>query len=242
MHFTSNDPLAPVPAPDTLFVSGFDFAVATLKKATASGWTITATDISNLKTGTTGSILVNPNVATSFVVTAPTTATTGVNFGTTVAARDSYGNVASGYNGNIKLTSNDPGAATLVNSYTFTTGGLGADNGSHTFSVALNTSGNWTITAKDSVATNPIITGSTANTITTSGLRVTSLTPTPTGFTATFNKPFIPGDLALYDANKTTVADVILTARRPSAPFMGRCSSTRRIRSLRSKRLRNICI
>ncbi len=43
-----------------------------------------------------------------------------------------------------------------------------------------------------------------------SGLVVTAFTPTPTGFTATFNKAFISNDLTLYGANKATVQDVTL--------------------------------
>src|SRR5205807_8891031 len=43
------------------------------------------------------------------------------------------------------------------------------------------------------------------------GLVVTGFTPTPTGFTASFNKPFNSADVYLYNSNLTTAADVIMT-------------------------------
>src|SRR5262249_14179542 len=67
-------------------------------------------------------------------------------------------------------------------------------------SATLNTSGNQTITATDTVTSS--ITG-TSVTIVTRGLVVTSFTPTPTGFTVTFSKPFVNSGsdpLNLYDA------------------------------------------
>ncbi len=42
------------------------------------------------------------------------------------------------------------------------------------------------------------------------GLLVTSLAPMPDGFTVTFNRAFIPGDLTLYGANSNAVADVVM--------------------------------
>ncbi len=44
----------------------------------------------------------------------------------------------------------------------------------------------------------------------TGGLVVTSFTPTPTGFTASFSKAFNPTDVTLYGANPGTVQDVTL--------------------------------
>ena len=42
-------------------------------------------------------------------------------------------------------------------------------------------------------------------------LVVIAFTPTPTGFTATFNKPFNPADVYLFNSSQTTTADVFMT-------------------------------
>ncbi len=80
----------------------------------------------------------------------------------------------------------------------------------HTFSVTVKTAGTQKIMAGDIAATKPAIIG-TSNPIAVSGLMVTSLIPTPTGFTVTFNKAFIPGDITLFAGNPGAVADVVLT-------------------------------
>ncbi len=68
----------------------------------------------------------------------------------TLTAKDSFGNTASGYTGTVAFASTD-GAATLPANYTFTTSGGLPDNGAHTFSVTLATSGGTkTVTATDS--------------------------------------------------------------------------------------------
>ena len=62
----------------------------------------------------------------------------------TVTALDAYGNVATGYVGTIKFTSNDS-KAILPSNYTFVTG----DAGVHTFTVTFKSSGTQTLTATD---------------------------------------------------------------------------------------------
>ncbi len=166
-------------------------------------------------TGTSGNVTVTPSQATIFSVTAPaTTVTTGTPFNVTAQALDLFNNVVTNYTGNVRLTSTDVNASTMLQmtgltSYTFTTGGAGADNGTHTFSVTLKTGGTQFITATDTTSTNPFISG-TSGAITTRGLVVTGLTPTATGFTATFNKAFLPADVFLYNSNLTTTADVVM--------------------------------
>ena len=185
---------------------GYGAAVVTLDTATSAGWTLTATvDTVSISSS---AITVSPGVATSFLVTAPSTATTGSAFTVTVKAEDAFGNTATGYTGTVKFTSSDS-AFTPINNYAFTGSGTGHDNGVHTFSVTLNTGGSQTISATDTTSTNPTIAG-TSSPITVSGLVVTAFTPTPTGFTASFSKAFMPNDLTLYGANKTTVQDVTL--------------------------------
>ena len=60
----------------------------------------------------------------------------------TVTARDSYGNTATGFTGTVTFSSSDP-SAMLPASYTYVAG----DNGTHNFSVTLNTAGTQTVTA-----------------------------------------------------------------------------------------------
>lgn len=62
----------------------------------------------------------------------------------TVLARDAAGNIAVGYQGTVRFTSDDA-AAVLPGDYTF----LPADNGVHTFGVELHTPGTRTVTAAD---------------------------------------------------------------------------------------------
>ena len=74
----------------------------------------------------------------------PTSETAGTSGTVTITAYDAYGNVATGYTGNVALTSSDPHGV-LPSSYRFTT----SDAGKHSFSVTLETSGTQSITATD---------------------------------------------------------------------------------------------
>ncbi len=198
------DPLSNFPVPGTISSNGFAFFLGTLKTVGTYTLTATAGSVSG-----TAAVSITPASASYLTLVAPTPSFTGNAVNVTATAFDKYGNVATGYTGAVKLTSTDA-AATLGNNYTFTSGGAGQDNGIHTFSVILATAGNQKVTATDTTSTNPAITG-TSNTVAVAGLVVTSVTPTPNGFTVTFNKAFIPGDIALYGANKNVVADVVLT-------------------------------
>ncbi len=195
----------------------FPISGALLSPGTATGFflgdfktagTYTLTTTAGTVAGTSPTITVVPAAATSFVVTAPSAALTGSSFSVTATAYDPYGNVATGYSGTVRLTSSDASAA-LGDAYTFKTG-PGQDNGVHTFNVTLMAAGNQTITTTDTVSLNPLITGR-SNTITTRGLVVTSCTPLADGFRATFNKPFVTADVALYGSTGTSVADVLMT-------------------------------
>ena len=121
--------------------------------------------------------------------------------------------MATNYTGTVNLTSTDSAAVTandLGGSYTFTAG-PGQDNGIHVFNVQLLTEGNQKITVADTTATIPAIIG-TSSAIATSGLMVTALTKTPTGFTAAFNQTINPADLTLYGKG-TTQQDVLLVGK-----------------------------
>ncbi len=92
-------------------------------------------------------IIVNPGAAATLTVAGfPNPQTVGVAGNITVTARDSFGNVATGYRGTVHFTSSD-GAAVLPADYTFTA----PDNGTHSFPVTLNTTGTRSITATDTV-------------------------------------------------------------------------------------------
>jgi hypothetical protein len=70
--------------------------------------------------------------------------TPGTPFNVTVTAVDIFGQLAVGYTGTVHFTSSDPQAMLPAN-YTFMAG----DNGTHTFSATLNTTGLQSLTATD---------------------------------------------------------------------------------------------
>jgi len=88
-----------------------------------------------------------------FVVTAPSSASGGSPINFTVTAYDAGGNVSTGYGGTVVFTSSDPNAI-LPGSATLS-------NGTGTFSATLETVGNQTITATDTVTNS--ITGTSGN-------------------------------------------------------------------------------
>ena len=107
---------------------------------------LTAND-SQLSSSADVTITVNPRAASALTVAGLTSPRVTGTAGTlTVTAKDTLGNVATGYRGTIHFTSSDP-AAVLPANYTFTAG----DSGAHTFSVTLNTVGTQSVTATDTV-------------------------------------------------------------------------------------------
>src|SRR5262249_32278407 len=143
---------------------------------TAGNQSLTATDSTTASLNGAGSVSVSPAATSQFTLSAPTTAMTGTPFLLTVAALDAYGNPTSDYNGTVHFTSSDASAVLPANTK------LGQGTG--LFPVTLNSSGSQTLTATDQAKS--AITG-TSKAILTTGLTVTSFTPTPTGFTATFS-------------------------------------------------------
>lgn len=81
------------------------------------------------------------------VQAATANAVPGIPFQVTVTAQSSVGFQLGNYNNSVHFTSSDP-AATLPADYTFVPS---TDNGSHTFTVTLNTTGPQTVTATDTV-------------------------------------------------------------------------------------------
>ncbi|HEX9467780.1 MAG TPA: hypothetical protein VGA11_05175 [Acidimicrobiia bacterium] len=151
VHFTTSDASHTLPG-DYTFVAG-DNGVHTFAATlnTLGPQTIVATDtVTASITGTSAAI--NVSNATHYSVVAPASATAGTPFSYTVTALTGGATTATTYRGTVHFTSTD-GAATLPANYTFVAG----DNGVHTFSATLKTTGNQTITATDTVT--PSITG-----------------------------------------------------------------------------------
>jgi N-acetylneuraminic acid mutarotase len=205
---TPADSQSNMPIAGTLNSSGFGVFLASLKIAGSYTITVTAGAFS----GTTASFSVVPAPANHFTVVAPASAVTGTPINVSVTALDRFGNVATGYGGQVHFTSSDTAA------------GLPADatlaSGQGTFSVTLKSAGDQTITATDSVATNPTIGGS-SGTITTRGLVVSGFTPSPTGFTVTFNKPFNPASVSLWGGTVASPIQDVTLVGDASGPING---------------------
>jgi hypothetical protein len=200
--FASADPLALVPAPATPVSAGVGLAVGALD--TVGMWTVTANAPGGV-TGPSNPVQVQANVATHLVVaTTANPAITGSPVSVTVTAEDVFNNVATGYTGAVSLTSTDAAASFTPNPYPFVMG----DQGIHTFSATFNTPGSQTVTARDTG--NGAING-TSNAIATRGLEVLGVAVQPSGFTLTFNKPFNPAVLNLYDGGSSTLSPADLT-------------------------------
>jgi hypothetical protein len=143
--FTSDDPQAVLPVDATL-TNGTGTFNATLK--TAGTRFITATDtVTGSITGSQTGISVNPAAAATFSLTTNSSfASVGNPFSVTLTVFDAYQNVATGYTGTVTFTSSDA-IAGLPADYSFVVG----DQGTHVFSVTLNTAGVHTVTATDTV-------------------------------------------------------------------------------------------
>jgi DNA-binding beta-propeller fold protein YncE len=201
IHFTSNDPGASLPANAGLS-NGVGTFVATFFNA--GNRTLSATDAVTSSIAGSSPIAVVPTADPTFAVVAPANAVAAVPFTFTVTAHDQFNNTATLYNGTVHFTSSDP-LALLPADTTLT-------NGTGTFTATLRTAGSQTITATDTLHLDEV---GRSNPIATQGLVVSSFTRTPTGFTVTFDKPFNPAVINLYDAASANYgpADVVLAGQ-----------------------------
>jgi hypothetical protein len=126
-----------------------------------------------------------PSSVSSLTVSAGTSQAAHVAFNVIVTATDGLGATETGYLGTVHFTSSDP-AATLPANYTFT----GANLGTHTFSVTLNSPGIQSVTATDTVTASltgsqtGVVVGYAATTYTaTSPARILDTRPTGGGVT-----------------------------------------------------------
>jgi hypothetical protein len=144
VHFNSTDPQAVLPV-DYQFAAA-DMGVHTFSVTLKSAGTLTQTVMDTIISSITGTatVTVNPATASHFTVTTPATATIGVAFNVTVTALDPFNNVATSYLGTVHFSSTDNQAA-LPADYSF----VASDNGSHSFTLTLNTAGSQTVTVTD---------------------------------------------------------------------------------------------
>ncbi len=172
VHFTSTDPLAILPG-NSVLTNGLGNFQA--KFETAATESISATDtVTPSITGMTSPVVVSPSAATHLLVTAPSTAATGIAFNFTVTAQDTYNNTATGYTGTVHFTCSDVTAVLPANSTLV--------NGQGTFSITMSTVGAQIIAATDTLTST--ITG-TSSSIAVSTLSInpasSTLTPAYTG-------------------------------------------------------------
>ena len=149
--FTSSDPLATPPSSSTL-VGGMGVFSEIFKKVGSQ--TLTAADTSSGGVnGTSNAITVNPAAASTLIVSAGSSTAAGVPLTVTVTAKDTFGNLATGYTGTVHFVSTDisPGVV-LPAPYTF----VPSDSGSHIFAngATLVTAGVQTVTAIDTLNSN----------------------------------------------------------------------------------------
>jgi hypothetical protein len=144
VHFVSSDGQAILPADYTFTAGDAGTHTFTVTLGTAGSQSITATDVATSTITGNDSVTVNAAAVSQFLVAAPPSATSGTPFNVSVTARDAFGNTVTSYLGTVSFTSSDA-QAVLPGNYTFT----GADAGTHTFSVTLNTNGAQTVTATD---------------------------------------------------------------------------------------------
>jgi hypothetical protein len=148
LHFTSSDGNAALPANYTFTANdaGVHTFSATLTKAGTQFITAVDNVFASLSASETG-IVVSPGAATHFALTAPSSVTAGASFSITVTALDAYGNVATGYQGTIRIASAN-GKGNLPSTYTFTA----ADKGVHAFTgVVMHAKGKHIITMTDTL-------------------------------------------------------------------------------------------
>jgi hypothetical protein len=144
IHFTSSDSQAALPADYTFTTAdqGQHTFTVTLKSAGTQSLTATDTQTGSI-TGSQSGITVNPTAASTFGVSGPTSATAGTAFSVTVTAKDPYGNTATGYSGTVAFSSSDLQADLPANA--------GLSNGVGAFTFTLETAGNQSLTATDTV-------------------------------------------------------------------------------------------
>ncbi|MCA8994611.1 MAG: VCBS repeat-containing protein [Planctomycetaceae bacterium] len=149
VHFSSSDASAVLPEDFTFDKKEAGRHVFSVTLNTLGTQSISVTDVDMPTISATASGISVTALATnvaSFSISGGS-ATAGTTQNVTVAARDSNGDIITGYTGTVFFSSSDQQAG-LPASYTFTA----ADAGTHVFSVVLKTAGNQSLTVTDSAA------------------------------------------------------------------------------------------
>jgi hypothetical protein len=136
--FTSNDPLATLPASYTFTAADagtHTFSSVTLR--TAGSITVTATDQADNTIIGAQTVSVTPAAVARLALSGAAQTTAGIAHSVTVTAQDEFGNTVSSYAGTVGFSSNDP-AAMLPSEYAFQPGdgGVGSFPGGVTFFTA----------------------------------------------------------------------------------------------------------
>jgi hypothetical protein len=145
LTFSSSDTLAVLPAAYTFAAADAGVHAFSMAFKTSGGQSITVTDAANAGnlafTNFQKDIPIVAGTVVGLSARAPSNVTASVAFNLVVSAVDAFGNVVSNYRGNIHFTGPSGGGNLLPADYTFTA----ADNGSHTVSVTLASTGTQTI-------------------------------------------------------------------------------------------------
>jgi hypothetical protein len=144
VYFTSTDLSALLPGAYTFTAADCGVHTFNVTFDTAGSQQLYVSEYPTRAQGVSGPITVSAAALDHFAIAAPEYSSSYYSFDYTVSAKDAYNNTITGYTGTVHLSSSDT-AATLPADYTFTS----ADQGTHTFSVTLQTPGNQTVTATD---------------------------------------------------------------------------------------------
>jgi hypothetical protein len=146
VHFTSSDTSTGVvlPADSTLTIGQGAFSATLIK---AGSQTITATDSLNATIKESLTVTVRAASATRFTLATSASPAAGTAISFTVAAKDAYGNTATGYAVTVHFTSSDTSIGVVLPPDSNLTSGQG------TFSATLIKAGSQTITGTDTVDT-----------------------------------------------------------------------------------------
>jgi hypothetical protein len=192
VHLSSSDTQAVLP-PNSALISGARILSATLN--TITNTTITATDAAASLSASSNPISVFSNAATHFFVATPINVITRAPVNVIVTALDGANNASVGYAGTIHFTSTDGKAILAADSL--------LANGQQKFSATLETAGNQTIAATDTVKASVTGTSSSIAVSAATVLTITSAAP-PNG-TAGVN----------YETSTTEYLKCVLGGPRP---------------------------
>ncbi len=136
VHFSGGDPPASFPADYVFSTADAGTRSFSVTLRTSAAQTIRVDDVANPGVSGTETVFVSPGAAASLDLFGLNGAVAGSALNFTATAFDAFGNVATGYAGTVRFSTDDP-QAVLPADYAFTA----ADAGAHTFVVILKTSG-----------------------------------------------------------------------------------------------------